>query len=70
MVAVREMPDSEKYAAVQDDLQFEESFTLPFIRRNLGEDAVAEFQNLLRERYKPVANDMSSKDTYEAAPTG
>jgi hypothetical protein len=36
MAQIKEMPSNEKYAKVIDNIEFDETFILPFVRKHLG----------------------------------
>ena len=40
MAKIKEMPFSEKYAKVIDNIKFDESFIFPFVHKHLGNQAV------------------------------
>jgi hypothetical protein len=67
VIKLKEMPDSEKYSIVIDDLEFEKSFTLPFVQKNLGAKAAAELNKLIRDGFKPIPADAPFKQKYEMA---
>jgi hypothetical protein len=65
MVTVKEMPYSEKYAKVIDNMKFDETFILPFVQKHLGDQAVAEVRKTWQEGMKPISEGASSKEKYE-----
>ncbi len=67
MVAVKEMPYSEKYAKVVDNMKFDETFIIPFVQKHLGDQAVAEVRKTWQEGMKPIPEGASSKEKYEVA---
>ena len=67
MVKVKEMPYSEKYAKVIDNMKFDETFILPFVQKHLGDQAVAEVRKTWQEGMKPISEGASSKEKYEVA---
>ncbi len=67
MVKVKEMPYSEKYALVDDYIKFEEDWGLPFVQKHLGNEAVAEIQKIWQEGLKPMPENASDEEKYEAA---
>jgi hypothetical protein len=67
MVKVKEMPDSEKYAAVVAEIELEEAITRSFVRKNLGDRAVAELDGRLDEGTKPIQDEASFEQKYETA---
>jgi hypothetical protein len=64
---VKEMPYDEKYAKVVDNMKFDETFTLPFVQKHLGDQAMAELKQLWQEGTKPIPDGASSKEKYEVA---
>ena len=46
MVKAKEMPFSERYTKVIDNIKFDESFILPFVQKNLGDEAVNELKGI------------------------
>jgi hypothetical protein len=67
MLKVKEMPYSEKYAKVTDYIKFEETFILPFVQKQLGDQAVAQLKNTWQEWEKPVSKVASFEEKYEIA---
>ena len=67
MVKVKEMPYSEKYAKVLDTIKLDEAFVPAFLQKHLGDQAVAELQSIWREGIKPIPEDASDEEKYEAA---
>jgi hypothetical protein len=67
MVPVREMPYSEKYAKVIDNMKFDETFILPFVQKHLGDQAVAEVRKTWQEGMKPIPEGASFEEKYEVA---
>ena len=67
MVKVKEMPYSEKYANVLDTIKLDEAFVPAFLQKHLGDQAVAELQSIWREGIKPIPEDASDEEKYEAA---
>jgi hypothetical protein len=67
MVKVKEMPYDEKYAKVTDYMKFEETFILPFVQKQLGDQAVAELTNTWQEWIKPIPKGVSFEEKYEIA---
>lgn len=67
MNTVKEMPYDEKYAKVVDNMKFDEAFILPFVQKNLGDQAVAELKQLWQEGIRPIPDGASSKEKYEVA---
>jgi hypothetical protein len=67
MMKVKEMPYSEKYAKIVDELKLENSSTFAFIQKSLGNQALVELNKLQQEVLKPVPEDASDKQKYEIA---
>ena len=67
MVEVKEMPYSEKYAKVIDNMKFDETFILPFVQKHLGDQAVAEVRKTWQEGMKPIPEGASFEEKYELA---
>ncbi len=65
MVAVKEMPYSEKYAKVAENIKFDESFILPFLKKNLGDQAVSELKGIWQKGFKPIPEGGSFEEKYE-----
>ena len=61
------MPYSEKYANVSKTIEIFETFVLPFIQKNLGEQMEAELRTIWQEGVKPIPADASAEEKYEAA---
>jgi len=67
MVKVKEMPYSEKYAKVVDNMKFDESFGFPFIQKHLGGQAVSELKGIWQKGFKPIPEGASFEEKYEVA---
>ena len=67
MIKVNEMPYSEKYANVLDDMKLVDTFIPSFIQKHLGDQAVAELQRMWRQGIKPIPEDASYEEKYEIA---
>jgi hypothetical protein len=67
MVKVKEMPYSEKYAKVIDNMKFDESFILPFVQEHLGDKAVSELKGIWQKGFKPLPEGASFEEKYEVA---
>jgi hypothetical protein len=65
MVKVKEMPFSEKYAKVIDNMKFDETFIVPFVQKHLGDQAVAEVRKTWQEGMKPISEGASFEEKYE-----
>jgi hypothetical protein len=67
MVKVKEMPYSEKYAKVIDNMKFDETFILPFVQKHLGDQAGAEIRKTWQEGMKSIPSGGSFGEKYEVA---
>jgi hypothetical protein len=67
MVKVKEMPYSEKYAKVIDNMKFDESFIFPFVQEHLGDKAVSELKGIWQKGFKPIPEGASFEEKYEVA---
>ena len=67
MVKVKEMPYSEKYANVLDNMKLYDTFIPSFVQKHLGDQAVVELQRIWREGVKPIPEDASFEEKYEIA---
>ena len=67
MVKIKEMPYSEKYAKVIDNMKFDEKFILPFLQKHLGEQAVGVLKETWQKGFKPIPEGASFKEKYEVA---
>jgi hypothetical protein len=67
MVKVKEMPFSEKYAKVIDNMKFDETFIVPFVQKHLGDQAVTEVRKTWQEGMKPIPEGASFEEKYEVA---
>jgi hypothetical protein len=67
MVKAKEMPFSERYTKVIDNIKFDESFILPFVQKNLGEEAVSELKGIWQKGFKSIPERVPSEEKYEAA---
>ena len=67
MVALKEMPYSEKYAKVTDNIKFDESFILPFVKKYSGDQAVGELKGIWQKGFKPILEGASFEEKYEVA---
>ena len=65
MVKMKEMPSSEKYAIIMDNINH--SFVPSFISKHLGEHAAIELQNIWREEFEAIPDDASFDEKYETA---
>lgn len=64
---IKEMPSSERYAKVVDNMSFDETFMLPFVQKHLGDEAVAELKETWRKGTKPIPDDATPEEKYEVA---
>jgi hypothetical protein len=69
MVRIKEMPYSEKYAKVIDNMKFDESFIFPFVQKHLGDQAVSELKGIWQKGFKPIPEGASFEEKYELAYT-
>jgi hypothetical protein len=67
MANVKEMPYSEKYAKVIDNMKFDESFIFPFVQKHLGDKAVSELEGLWQKGFRPIPEGASFEEKYEVA---
>jgi len=67
MVRIKEMPYSEKYAKVIDNMKFDESFMFPFVQKHLGDQAVSELKGIWQKGFKPIPEGASFEEKYEVA---
>jgi hypothetical protein len=67
MMKVKEMPYSEKYAKVIDNMKFDETFILPFVLKHLGDQAVSLFKETWLKGVKPIPESASFEEKYEIA---
>jgi hypothetical protein len=67
MTQIKEMPYSEKYAKVMDSMKFDEGFILPFVREQVGEQAVAEIKKTWQKGAKSMPETASFEEKYEIA---
>jgi hypothetical protein len=67
MVKVKEMPYSEKYAKVIDNMKFDESFIFPFVQEHLGDKAVSELKGIWQKGFKPIPEGALFEEKYEVA---
>jgi hypothetical protein len=67
MIEAKQMPDSEKYITILDNMKLDETFLPYFIQKHLGDKALAELQSLFEEGVKPIPLDASDREKYEIA---
>ena len=67
MVRIKEMPYSEKYAKVIDNMKFDESFIFPFVQKHLGDHAVSELKVVWQKGFKAIPEKASFEEKYEVA---
>ena len=67
MVKTKEMPYEEKYATLTDNMKFDESFILPLVKENLGDQAVSDLKTIWETGLKTIPNDASFEQKYEIA---
>lgn len=67
MVKVKEMPYSEKYAKVLDNMKLYDTCVLPFVQKHLGDQAVVDLQRIWQEGVKLIPEGASFEEKYEIA---
>jgi hypothetical protein len=67
MIKIKEMPYSEKFAKVMDNVKFDESFILPFVQKHLGDQAVSELKGIWQKGFKPIPEGVPFEEKYEVA---
>ena len=67
MMTIKEMPYSEKYPNVIDNMKFGERFILPFVQKHLGEQAVSVLKEAWEKGVKPITEGASFEENYEEA---
>lgn len=67
MVELKEMPYSEKYNNMLDNMRVFNAFVPPFVQQHLGDQAVVELQRIWREGFKPIPEDAPFEEKYEIA---
>ena len=65
MEKIKEMPYSEKYAILLDNMN--DKFVPSFVQKHLGDQAVVELQRIWREGVTPIPEDASFEEKYEIA---
>ena len=67
MVKIKEMPYSEKYAKVIDNMKFDEKFILPFVQKHLGEQAASVLKETWQKGVKSIPESASFEKKYDVA---
>jgi len=67
MVKIKEMPYSEKYAKVIDNMKLDESFIFPFVQEHLRDKAVSELKGIWQKGFRPIPEKASFEEKYEVA---
>jgi len=67
MGKVKEMPYSDKYTKMVDNMKFDQAFILPFVREQLGSRAVAVLKETWQKGFQPISVGASFKEKYEVA---
>jgi len=67
MAKFKEMPYSERYAKVIDNIKFDESFIFPFVHKHLGDQAVSELKGIWQKGFKQIPENASFEEKYEVA---
>ncbi len=67
MVEIKEMPFNKKFDAVIDYHQLLKSFALPLIKKEKGDEKVAELESIWQKESKPIPENGTYEEKYEAA---
>jgi len=67
MVEVKQISNEKKYNAILNYMRITESYVVPLVRENLGEQKVEELQKLWRKEQKTISENLSSEEKYEIA---
>jgi hypothetical protein len=67
MVELKEMPYSEKYTNILDNMRIFDTFVPLLVQKHLGDQAVVELQRIWREGFKPIPEDAPFEEKYEIA---
>jgi len=67
MIRIKEMPYNEKYTRVLDNMKFDDAFITSFIKKHLGDQAVASLQRIWQQGIKSIPEDASFEEKYEVA---
>lgn len=67
MIKIKEMPYSEKYDKVMDNMKFDESFIFPFLQKHLGDQAIGEVKVVWQEGFKNIPEEANVDEKYEIA---
>jgi hypothetical protein len=67
MVEPKEMPYSEKYTNILDNMRVFDTFVPLLVQKHLGDQAVVELQRIWREGFKPIPDDAPFGEKYEIA---
>ncbi|MCJ7571594.1 MAG: hypothetical protein MUO82_06935 [Candidatus Thermoplasmatota archaeon] len=67
MVEVKQISNEKKYDAILNYMKLTESYVVPLVRENLGEQKVEELKKIWREQQKQISEDASSEEKYETA---
>jgi hypothetical protein len=65
MDKIKEMPYEEKYSIVMDNIK--DTFALDFVTNNIGKDAAVKLKIIWSKGIKPIKENASPKEKYEAA---
>ena len=67
MVEIKEMSFEKKYSSALDGMKFIESYVLPFVKENLGDEKLTEFKEIWQKESKPIPHDATYEEAYEIA---
>jgi hypothetical protein len=67
MVEIKEMPFEKKYSSALDGMKFVESYVLPFVKENLGDEKLTELKEIWQKESKPIPHDAPYEEAYEIA---
>lgn len=65
MVKIKDMPYSEKYTIMLDNMN--DTFVPSFVQKCLGDQALVELQRIWRDGIEPISQDTSFEEKYEIA---
>ncbi len=67
VIDIKEMTFEKKYSTVLSGMKTVESFVLPFVKENLGEESVNELKTIWEKQNAPVPEDASYEQKYDIA---
>jgi hypothetical protein len=65
MVEIKEMSCEKKYISVLDGMKFVESYVVPFVKENLGDEKVTELKDIWQKELNPIPIDAPCEEAYE-----